>query len=211
LTEASLYIPSHFASNDSEIALRLINDNAFATLISQVNGSPYATHLPLLAREDGERLTLVGHFARANPHWQHVQGAEMLAIFHGAHGYISPRWYVSKNMVPTWNYATVHCYGRMRVLDNPEAARRTVHLLSAFFEAGAAAPWQPEQALDRDFESKLLAAIVAFEIDVTRIETKLKVGQNRTPADQQSMMAALAADPRSADLLALTREVLAKR
>ena len=205
-----MYIPSHFASNDAAMALRLIADNAFATLVSQVNGSPYASHLPLLAREEGDRLILIGHFARANPHWQHLAHAELLVIFHGPHGYISPRWYVSRNMVPTWNYATVHCHGRMRLLDTPEAARSTVHALSARFEAGADQPWQPEQALDAAFEARMLGAIVAFEVEVNRIETKLKFGQNRTPADQQSMMAALADDPRSADLLAMTRDVLAR-
>lgn len=102
-----MYIPKLHESFDPGLALKLIQENAFATLISDAvavdAAVPGISHLPLLVEADDQGLTLTGHFARANGHWQAGADRPVVVIFNGPHGYISPRWYSSPNMVPTWN------------------------------------------------------------------------------------------------------------
>ncbi|RPH67906.1 MAG: FMN-binding negative transcriptional regulator, partial [Burkholderiales bacterium] len=188
----------------------LIDAWPFATLVSQRDGEPFATHLPLLRERRGDRMVLVGHVARANPHWRSLCSATSMAVFHGPHGYVSPRWYVSPNLVPTWNYGAIHCYGRARLVDDARDARAILAKLVDRYEGSGPDRWRMQ--LDPDFEAKLVAAIVAFEIDVERIEAKLKLSQNRVPADRDAMLAALDADADAGtrELAALTRRVLAK-
>lgn len=207
-----MYIPKINSVDDPALTRELIRDNAFATLISAADtaalASPWVSHLPLLLDESAEGWSLVGHFARANGHWQAGAGKPVTAIFHGPHGYISPHWYQSPNMVPTWNYAVVHAHGTLEVQDNALAARDIVWRLSQSFEASLPQPWSAMHELDPGVEQKLLNAIVAFRIRIERLEVKVKVGQNRLPIDQQAMMRALAKDAGAVPLLALTRRVL---
>ena len=109
-----MYIPKAFQVSDSRVLAEFIASNSFATLISSVQGSLFATHLPLILDQSrSSQGVLLGHVARANRHWQAFDGQqEALAIFHGPHAYISPSWYASSSpAVPTWNYAVAHVYG----------------------------------------------------------------------------------------------------
>lgn len=200
-----MYVPAHFSTGDEALVEQLIDTYSFATLVSQHGGEPFATHLPLLRERRGARTVLTGHVARANPHWRSLAGATAMAIFHGPHGYVSPSVYVSPNLVPTWNYAAIHCYGRVRLVDDAAQARAILARLVERYEGGRAERWT--MALDPEFEAKLVAAVVAFEIDVERTEAKLKLSQNRGPADRESMLAAFDADADAAELAALTRRV----
>lgn len=200
-----MYVPGHFSTRDDALVDELIDAWPFATLVSQIDGEPFATHLPLLRERRGDRMVLVGHVARANPHWRALGSATSMAIFHGPHGYVSPRWYVSPNLVPTWNYGAIHCYGRARLVDDARGARAILAKLVDRYEGSSADRWRLQ--LDPDFEAKLVAAIVAFEIDVERVQAKLKLSQNRVPADRDAMLAALDADPGAQELAALTRRV----
>jgi len=203
-----MYVPAHFSTDDQALVDELIDRYPFATLVSQREGEPFATHLPLLRERRGDRMVLVGHVARANPHWRSLADATAMAVFHGPHGYVSPRWYVSPNLVPTWNYAAIHCYGRARLVEDAREARAILAKLVDRYEGSGADRWT--MRLDPDFEAKLVAAIVAFEIDVERVEAKLKLSQNRVPADRDAMLAAFDADAGAQELAALTRRVLAK-
>lgn len=202
-----MYVPTHFQADDDALVDELIDANSFATLVSQRGGEPFATHLPLLRERRDGRTVLVGHLARANPHWRAFGEAAVMAIFQGPHGYVSPRYYVSPNLVPTWNYAAIHCYGRVRIVDDAAQARAILAKMVERYEGGRADRWT--MSLDPEFEAKLVAAIVAFEIDVERVEAKFKLSQNRAPADRRSLLAALDADAGAAELAALTRRVLA--
>ena len=114
-----MYIPKSFQVTDPEVLAAFIRAHSFATLVSAVDGTPFATHLPLLL----DQGTLLGHVARANPHWQAFDGQrEALAIFHGPHAYISPTWYATGPAVPTWNYAAVHVYGAPRLIEGEALA-----------------------------------------------------------------------------------------
>jgi transcriptional regulator len=180
-----MYTPNHFAVTDPQAVHDFVRANGFATLISVIDGVPFASHVPLLLRSDAAGDHLCGHVARANPHWQHwADGAPVLAVFHGAHGYISPAWYAKGPAVPTWNYQAVHATGTIRLVDDPAA---TLAALAGFYEpVGIAAEIMPAE-----YVSKLSDYIVAFELDVAQWEGKFKLSQNRPRADQDGVVQAL--------------------
>lgn len=179
-----MYVPRIYANHDHAELVALIRAHGFATLVT---ADLEASHLPLLHVDDGSPLgKLVGHMARANPQWQHFQG-EALAVFGGPHAYVSPSMYVSPRMVPTWNYAVVHAYGTPRLVDD---ARAILDALVAHYEATRPAPWDVTQ-LPADYTAQLIQQIVAFEIPITRIQGKWKVGQNREEVDRLAAADAL--------------------
>ena len=193
-----MYIPPSFRVDDVAVLYEFLDEYSFATLVSVRGGVPFATHLPLLL--DRESGVILGHLARANPHWEAFgSGAESLAIFHGPHAYISPAWYAAAPAVPTWNYAVVHVYGMPRLLAE-DRTREVVDQTVKKFESKHAAPWPNE--LPEDFRQKLLRGIVGFEMPIARIEGKFKLGQNRSEADQAGMLTHLRAGSSEAQLLA---------
>jgi len=140
---------------------------------------------------DTESTRLIGHMARANPHWQAFAAGHTVAVFHGPHAYISPNWYVDPAIhVPTWNYSAVHAHGVPTLIDDRAAKLAVVDATTAAFEP-ADKPWQ-RQVQGAKLEA-LLNAIVAFHIPLSRIEAKFKMGQNRSAADRAQVMAALRA------------------
>ena len=190
----SVYIPSHFASDDVAIARELIDAHAFATLVTPVDAEALVTHLPLLRESRASGDVLVGHFARANPHARAAAVCQSLAIFHGPHAYVSPSWYAEPaKAVPTWNYAIVHAHGTLRLDDDPAAAERIVTALTARFEGSRDEPWT--FAMAEPQRGAMLRAIVAFEMPVARLDVKLKLSQNRPAGDRRGVIAALAAEP----------------
>jgi len=186
-----VYIPKWFRETDQAALHDLMWANSFATLISQHDGAPYASHVPMLLQADaGPHGTLVGHMARANPQWRDFDPAqEVLTIFQGPHAYVSPSWYETELSVPTWNYAVVHAYGTPRVIEDHaelyDILKATVQMYEAPFEQ----PWPFE--LPEDFVDKMMRAIVGFAIPITRLEGKYKLSQNRPLEDQQRVVEAL--------------------
>ena len=133
-----MYLPPYFAEDDQEILYSVIRENNFGLLVTTTDGAPLASHLPFLLEGD----TLVAHMARANPQWEAFEsGAEVLCVFHGPHGYVSPNWYANKKSVPTWNYVAVHVYGAPRIVDDPAVALAMQERLVAAHEAGSPTPW----------------------------------------------------------------------
>ena len=175
----TLYVPPHFAAHDPDRLFEFVQRHAFATLVSGGDDGLQVSHIPFVAeRGDAGRLRLLGHVARANEHWQSLEGAsEVLAIFHGPHGYVSPGWYEQHPAVPTWNYAVVHARGKATLMDEAELHELLMRL-SSVYEEGRPNPWKMS-AQPADFISGLLKVIVGFAIDVERIEGKFKLSQNR--------------------------------
>jgi transcriptional regulator len=191
-----MYIPAAFRETRAEVLHALIREHSFATLISRLDGELFATHLPiLLDAARGPNGTLVGHMARANPHWRAFssESEESLAIFQGPHAYISPNWYTSELAVPTWNYSAVHAYGRPRVMDDAERVRALLEETVGTFESGLPDQWSTARVGD-EYVTKLAQGIVAFEMPVGRLEGKRKLGQNRPVADMRSAAAGLQAN-----------------
>ncbi|HJQ59962.1 MAG TPA: FMN-binding negative transcriptional regulator [Vineibacter sp.] len=190
-----MYVPSHFDLKRTDAVRELMRDRSFATLVTTGDdGAPFVTHLPLLFDDDGSpHGKLVGHVARANPHWRLFdRGTVSLAIFHGPHAYISPNWYASPNLVPTWNYTAVHAYGTPRILKEDTDALAVVERLAACFEASLPQPWSTAK-LPAGNALAQMRGIVAFEMPIERLQAKAKIGQNRSPADQRAAADALAA------------------
>src|SRR5262245_50441328 len=130
-----MYVPKHFAEDDPARIASLIDAHEFATLFTGGEEGPFATHLPLLLDPSrGERGALIGHVARANPHWRRFDGRQALAVFAGPHAYVSPRWYKAAPAVPTWNYVAVHATGRVRAVEDPAALRAILDRLAARHE-----------------------------------------------------------------------------
>jgi transcriptional regulator len=190
--KAFMYIPPAFHVQERAWALDLIAEYPFGLLLTQSSGAPQATHLPMLAERRGAEVWLLGHVARANPHAAAILAGEpATAIFQGPHAYVSAAWYEEPyRTVPTWNYAAVHCDGRLREGD----AYRTLALLAERFEAGRPEPWRMER-LDVGYMEKQLRGIVAFEMRVDSLRAKAKLGQNRTPEDRARVAAALERSP----------------
>ena len=160
-------------------------------LISPDAADPPVTHLPLLLdRSRGKQGVLLGHVARGNPHWHHLESRpEVLAVFHGPHAYVSPSWYESHPSVPTWNYATVHAHGTARLLHEARDLEQLVRRLVDQYEGGRAQPWRME--LPPDYQTQMLRGIVGFEITITRLTGKFKLSQNRPATDRVRVTEAL--------------------
>ena len=187
-----MYIPKHFEQASQSTLWDFIDEHAFGTLLTVVDGQPTISHLPFLS--DRAAGVLHCHVARANPQWlEIVSSPRVLAIFTGPHGYISPTWYAERGGVPTWNYAVVHAHGDAVTVDHPERTRKHVESLAAKYERGRPAPWVP------DYDTRRLAGIVGIDIRVVRLEGKFKLSQNRSAADHDRVVAQLTASGRAED------------
>jgi transcriptional regulator len=204
-----MYIPAAFKETDTNNLFDAIEQHSFGLLVAEINGEPFASHLPiLLDRTVAPHGCLIGHMARANPQWEQAEGKTVLAVFSGPHAYISPTWYESENVVPTWNYVAVHAYGKMRVIQNQEAVLEIVGRYVDFYEAALPRPWKVEAG--NDYIRKLAGAIVGFRIEISRLEGKWKLNQNHPRERRQKVVEALrlAGDELSLAIAGLMQEQL---
>lgn len=178
-----MYIPEHFREENAQRIAALVQDNAFGMLVSAPQGQPFVSHLPFLFEPAaGAQGRLLGHMARANPHWQHLAtGEEVLVVVQGPQAYVSPSWYTSPG-VPTWNYAVVHLRGKPRLMDSEAELEALLERQTHVYEQHMPYPWKPDLSGER--RVKLLGMIVGFEIGVTDIRAKFKLSQNRPEIDR---------------------------
>lgn len=189
-----MYIPAHFSEDSRATLQAFIREHSFGILVTQVDGAPFATHLPFLFDAGrGFYGTLQAHMARANPQWRSFSSEqEALIIFQGPHAYISPSWYDVELSVPTWNYATVHAYGIPRLIEDSEMLYTQLKTLVEINEAQFEQPWTFQ--LPEDYVHKMMRGIVGFTLEITRLEGKFKMSQNRTADEQSKIIAALEND-----------------
>lgn len=188
-----MYLPEPFKIDDQEKVSAFLERYDFMTIVSVPASGIVATHVPVMVRRESTGLVLVGHVARANPHWELMDGTvESLAISHGPHGYVSPTWYASGPAVPTWNYATVHAHGKPRARHDSGFIRDLLRELVRRYEKGADA-WSVDD-LPAPLSERLVSAIVAFEMPIDRWEAKFKLGQNRSAEDRAGVIARLEAE-----------------
>ena len=194
-----MYVPAHFAPGGAQVD-ELLRNHGAADLVTLTGQGLVATMLPFIyvppegPRRAGELGALHGHLARNNDQWKLDSVGEALAIVRGPDAYISPGWYASKaehgRVVPTWNYITAHVYGRFVVHDDPAWTEDLVRRLTTKHEAHRDHPWSVDDA-PRPFVEGQLRAIVGVELQITRIEAKAKLSQNRPPADVEGVIAGL--------------------
>lgn len=181
-----MFIPAPFSVKDNAIISDFLKRNSFGQLFCVHEGRPFATALPFLYDPATQRLAC--HLAKANPQWKSIESQEILMTIQGEHDYISPSWY-EKGGVPTWNYQLVQIYGKARVVKDEEQLAQMVAALSEKYESGRESSeygkWNGE------YNSKMLKAIVGLDIEITEMQCKFKLSQNKTPDDQRTIIAQL--------------------
>ena len=205
-----MYSPPYNRNDDRADVLAFMRANSFVILVTGTGGELHGSHLPCVVEEREGGIVLSMHMAKTNPQWQQFFGDEAMVVFAGPHAYVSPRWYEDKPRVPTWNYAAVHAYGVPRVIDARDPKHAAMRRLVAEYDT----EWLPGfDALPVDYEEGMLNGIVAFEIPVSRLETRWKLSQNRGRREQELIAAKLEGSQDSAEraLAALTRKHLAEK
>lgn len=182
-----MYIPAHFSENRPEELHRIINEHPLGTLVTHTSQGLDANHIPFeFDAGKGPHGTLQAHIARNNPLKDIADDAEVMVIFRSVDAYISPNWYPSKHethrQVPTWNYEVVHAHGRIRIIDDEKFIRGVVARLTRKHEASEPRPWKMGDA-PLDYMDQMVRMIVGLEIEVTRLEGKRKLSQNREARD----------------------------
>ncbi|MET0681502.1 MAG: FMN-binding negative transcriptional regulator [Burkholderiales bacterium] len=185
-----MYIPPHNRIDDRPTLIAFMRAHSFATLVTHGGEGLRATHLPVVVEHDGDRVRLLAHVARANPQWRDfADGREAMTIFAEPHAYVSPRHYERAEMVPTWNYVAVHAYGSPRVVEDRDEKHAQQAKLIALHDAGYGARF-PD--LPREYVDRMLGAIVSFAIDVTRLDGRFKLSQEKLTVERERIIAELA-------------------
>ena len=188
-----MYNQRSYRNDDPDALRRVIETYPFAILVSQHDGEPYASHLPFMWTSGGEHGVLLGHMARANGHWKLFERpADSLALFWGPHAYVSPTWYAPGPKVPTWNYVTVHACGRPQIVDDTKGVLVVLAKLAAAYEGTGPGAWGLGRLPPGNAEMQT-KGIVAFRMPLTRVETKIKLSQNRDLEDRTRVIARLEA------------------
>lgn len=185
-----MYIPKAFEVKDTQEIYRFVKQNSFGTLVSTVEGKPFATHIPILIeqREDGS-FVLKSHVAKANPQWKELQDREVLVMFTGPHAYVSHKWYEEQQSVSTWNYTAVHMYGQVRLIEDEQEFYTLLAQTTEFYGKGF--DEAPVPSLDDRYIQGMMKGIVGFEVEVNEVEAKYKLSQNHSKARQEKVMAQL--------------------
>jgi transcriptional regulator len=207
-----MYNPPHFTSTDLTWLDWLAEHHPFGTLVSQADGAPLASHLPVLyQRKDGQAI-LTGHWARPNPQWREIETQRVLFMYQGPHAYISPRWYTdAPKQVPTWNYVAAHVYGTIRLINDGPELEDIVVRLAEKFESGAATPWR---FADSDPANRArLKGIVGFQLRSESVQMKTKLNQNHPAANVTGVIKGLhdTGSEEAAAVAALMQKELDKR
>jgi len=200
-----MYLPSNYKVTDTKKINQFIRENNFADLVTVRDGTLYSNKVPFYFDEAKQKL--YGHCGIHNSQLEDIQrNDQVLIIFSGVDAYISPRWPVSNNMVPTWNFQTLQVRGKARLLDEVGLIS-VLDKLSKFHELKYSNPWQLSE-LDEGFKSKIVKVIMGFEVDINDIQFKEKMSQNRSRADQLSIIDALvqAGDVRSTEVADIMRK-----
>ena len=180
-----MYIPELYKNENQEDIQNFIHQNGFGILVNQTNGKLWATHIPLLLEEKNGKQILVGHVSRENPQAESFKtNDDVLALFTGVHTYISSSWYDHEN-VPTWNYLAVHVYGKVKI----HSLEETIEALKRLVDKYEAKSEKPVRVEDLSKKTMLQAkGIVSFEIEITAIEAKKKLSQNRDDKNYQNII-----------------------
>jgi len=189
-----MYLPEHFLEKDINEIKRIIKEFPLATLITSSTNGLEANHLPFLVDFKNNALqNLLGHIAIGNPIYQNIKdNEEVLVVYKAEDSYISPNWYPTKKenhkVVPTWNYQSVHLYGKIKFLKDIKSLLKIVGKLTKLYETqvGESDPWTIKQA-PKDFMNEKLSNIIGIQIKITKTLAKSKLNQNRDAIDFNSV------------------------
>lgn len=172
-----MYVPHHYKNENIEEVKDFLKKNSFGILVNQLEGKPWATHIPLeLDMDENGDPVLVSHISKTNPQWKNFgENSEVLCIFNGPHSYISSSWYKEEE-VPTWNYIAVHVYGTIKILDE-EAVLASLHKLVDKYEANSKNPISIDNLSKKTMRQ--IKSIVGFQIKIDKIQAAYKLSQGR--------------------------------
>lgn len=187
---ASMYIPNINKMTDKKKIVDFMKRFSFATIITSKNGLPIATHLPFIIREENDKLFLYSHVAKQNEQWKHIEENVILVIFTEPHAYISPTNYEKEVNVPTWNYISIHAYGKGQLLTRHEDMISLLEGTIDNYETSYREQWN---RLPDKYRLGQMMGITGFKIEVTEIQAKEKLSQNKTHNEQQKIIDTLTA------------------
>lgn len=182
-----MYIPPYYQEKDEPKLVEFMNTNSFAILVNSLNNKLRATHLPFIVEKRDNIIYLISHLAKANPQWKEFMEHEVLIIFQGPNAYISPSHYEKKQNVPTWNYIAVHAYGKVNRIKEQDEVIRVLEKTINTYETSYLAQWNE---LSDEYKKGMIKGIIAFEIEISRLEGKFKLSQNKTKIEQQNIITA---------------------
>lgn len=183
-----MYIPKQYLNTNDSEAVEFMQQYSFATMVSAVDEFPTATHLPFQIEQHDDKVILTSHMAKANPQAQLLTSGKVLVIFAEPHAYISPKHYDKEVSVPTWNYVSVHAYGDARIIEGQEASYEVLEKMINSFEASYKKQWD---GLPDDYKAKMVKGITAFEIEVTELQAKNKLSQNKQKGEKERIIETL--------------------
>lgn len=199
-----MYIPGFFAETDEARIAHFVDTHPLATLVGVSEGRPVADHLPFVCVSQLiEGGVMASHVAKANPTWRLAdESPDVLLIFSGADAYISPSLYPTKQetheVVPTYNYISVHVRGRLTCSHDRDDKLKCVSLLTQKMERGKDQPWSVTDAPER-YIQKMLEGIVAINLEIQDVQAKIKASQNRIMKDQLGVLNGLRTDARTVE------------
>lgn len=180
-----MYTPPYNRMEGHAEALAMMRANNFCLLVTGTGGALHGSHLPCVVDERDGKLVVELHMAKANPQWQQFFDDDVMVVFSGPHGYVSPRWFARAPAVPTWNYAAVHAYGTVKVIDDAQAKHASQRRLVAAHDPEWLGAFD---ALAPDYVEGMLGGIVVFEVAVTRFDSRWKLSQNRGRQEQERII-----------------------
>lgn len=191
-----MYVSKHHQSKDREAVIALMQTYPLGAWVCHSQEGMIANHVPFfLDRTRGPHGTLMGHVARANPVWRQLTAdTPSVVMFQGAQSYITPSWYPGKaehgRVVPTWNYVVAHAHGTARAIEDPDWMRDMLIRLTDSQESQQTSPWHVSDA-PSSFIEKLMRGIVGVEIQINRLEGKLKASQDEDSRDRHGTVRGL--------------------
>jgi transcriptional regulator len=175
---------------DKEI-INFIKKYSFGLILSNQENRVIGTHVPIISNEHLDELTLFTHIAKNNNQWQNIENEEVLVIFSEPHGYVSTRNYEKKKNVPTWNYISVHLYGKARIINAFEDKMKIIYNTIEIYEEDYLEKWKK---FDSRYKENMLNGIICLEIKITEIKEKEKISQNRTKKEINNIIQSLKKD-----------------
>jgi len=180
-----MYIPKHFKKKDTKELIEFMREYNFATIINYTKKRYWATHLPFIIADKGNKVILKSHMAKKNPQWANFGKEEVLIIFQQPLAYISPKLYDHETHVPTWNYIAVHAYGVPEILPSKSEKIKLLEETFGVFEKSFKEQWDN---LPVDYKNNLFKNITAFKIKINKLEGKYKLSQNRTENERKKII-----------------------
>lgn len=204
-----MYTPPAFAEKRSDLIIEFLRENSFAIVTSHGAEGCMATHVPVLVDVvDGELTGLTTHFSKNNPQAQRLsEHSDVLVIFPGPHAYVSPSWYETRPMVPTWNYTAVHVAGRVTTFTDPEQIHEVLHRTIATYDPPVKGWWSISD-VPQEFFDELAKGVIGARITDVRVEATFKLSQNKPIGDRRGVVAGLESrgDPAGLAVAALMRK-----